>query len=113
MKIIEKLKLNQLHKDELSEREMNFLNGGGPPGNCVCGCGGPSSTSHNMGANSKEGFTTSIGTGDGDDACTCLGADAKAAYKSPTEGTGCTCGCYTLTSTASTTSGNSGNTPVS
>lgn len=45
MKIFGKLKLNQLHKDELTLRKMEYLHGGDVSGNCVCG--GLSSTEGN------------------------------------------------------------------
>lgn len=49
-----KIKLNQLNKTELSDREMNRLLGGNEC--CVCGCRGISSTLDNGQANEKYGY---------------------------------------------------------
>ena len=38
MKTLKKIKLNQLSKVELENREMNALKGGDDCGNCVCVC---------------------------------------------------------------------------
>jgi natural product precursor len=58
MKQIGKLKLNQLSKAELNEREMNLIKGGA----CGCGClyanSGGSSTSSNDSANYQSGYTS-------------------------------------------------------
>ncbi len=40
MKTLKKIKLNQLSKVELENREMNALKGGDDCGNCVCVCVG-------------------------------------------------------------------------
>lgn len=55
MKKLSKLKLTQLSQNELSEREMNSLQGGL---NCSCGCNGPSTTNDNKDANIKGGYTS-------------------------------------------------------
>jgi natural product precursor len=68
MKTLKSLKLNQLSKAKLKNREMNSLLGAGTPGCCNCGCGGPSSTGENMRANSKLGYT--ITEGDSIQGCT-------------------------------------------
>ncbi|MEF9987370.1 MAG: TIGR04149 family rSAM-modified RiPP [Bacteroidales bacterium] len=48
------LKLNQLEKNTLSEKEMNNLNGGNDRA-CLCGCKGSSSTEANGEANVQIG----------------------------------------------------------
>ena len=53
MKYIRKLKITQLSKAELGKREQNRLVGGTKC--CICGCGGPSSTTDNHGANTSGG----------------------------------------------------------
>ncbi len=61
MKKIKKLKLNQLSKDELGKREMNYIKGG----DCCCGCwyagSGGSSTYDNGMANLNGGGLHSSG----------------------------------------------------
>lgn len=58
MKQIGKLKLNQLSKAELNEREMNFIKGG----SCSCGChyagSGGSSSCENSQANLDYSYTS-------------------------------------------------------
>lgn len=48
-----KIKLNQLSKAELNEKEMNRLLGG--DNCCLCGCSGPSSSCDNLTANHDGG----------------------------------------------------------
>lgn len=66
------LKLNQLSKANLNQKEMNSLFGGANPvGCCVCGCyyagaGGGSSVGGNSGANGASGLESpggGIGSG--------------------------------------------------
>ena len=65
MKKIEKLKLNQLSKDELKKRELNQIKGGSDEC-CKCCCGyvfeGGSSTMENYSANFAAGHKESYGT---------------------------------------------------
>ena len=66
MKKIEKLKLNQLSKDELKKRELNHIKGGSDEC-CKCCCGysgepGGSSTKDNWSANQALGHKGSYGT---------------------------------------------------
>jgi natural product precursor len=63
MKQIERLKLNQLSKEELQKRELKQLKGGNE---CVCCCGyagepGGYSTGDNALANYQSGYTESYG----------------------------------------------------
>lgn len=62
MKKLSKIKLNQLNKAELSEREMNRLLGG--ENCCICGCRGSSSNGQNGQANTQGG-TSGFYPGDG------------------------------------------------
>lgn len=62
MKKLAKIKLTQLNKTEVSERELNRLLGGGNC--CICGCRGSSSTGTNGGANT-EGGASGLIPGDG------------------------------------------------
>mgnify|MGYP000865655279 FL=1 len=63
MKSIEKLKITQLGKAELSKRELNRLVGG--DGCCICGCRGSSSNSDNGGANRRGGANGLVSPGGG------------------------------------------------
>lgn len=56
-----KIKLNQLNKAELSEREMNRLLGGN--GCCTCGCRGDSNHNDNGLANAQYGYVPADGGG--------------------------------------------------
>ena len=47
----QKLSLANLHKQELENSQLSKIIGGGTPGNCGCGCNGPSSTCDNGNAN--------------------------------------------------------------
>jgi natural product precursor len=58
MKTIKSLKLNQIERVALKEREMNTLLGGEC---CGCGCHGPSSTNDNYTANYYAGYSQSRG----------------------------------------------------
>lgn len=58
---MKKLSLRQLSQNELEKREMNHLLGGGTPGQCLCGCGGPSSDDANARANVIYGYTDTAG----------------------------------------------------
>ena len=64
MKKLERLKLNQLSREELKKRELNQIKGG--TGEC-CGCGcyyqfeQGSSTSDNYSANIAQGYSISYG----------------------------------------------------
>ena len=72
MKSLKLLKLNQISKAELAQREMSFLLGGDCQ-QCACGCSG-SNTYDNGGANSQNGYTYSAGWGEGgNDICACYG----------------------------------------
>lgn len=62
MKKLGKIKLNQLNKAELSERELNRLLGG--TNCCLCGCRGSSSNGQNGAANTAGG-TSGYYPGDG------------------------------------------------
>lgn len=61
MKSIGKLKLNQLSKAELENREMNELRGGEQC--CICGCRSDSSTSWNSQFNIADSYTPGDGGG--------------------------------------------------
>lgn len=68
MKVLGKLKINQLSASELEQKQMNALKGGY---SCGCGCnyqwgGGGSSTGDNYNANVANGYTQSYG---GNNAC--------------------------------------------
>ncbi len=52
--VLKKLKLVQLSKAELSQRELNRLIGGDKC--CICSCSGPSSSADNHSANTKGGY---------------------------------------------------------
>jgi natural product precursor len=67
MKKIKSLKLNQIEKISLEEREMNTLLGGEC---CGCGCHGPSSLEDNRNANWYAGYSQSQG---GNVYCACWG----------------------------------------
>lgn len=54
MKKLSKLRLNQISKVSLNERQMNVIRGGDPC--CGCGCHGPSSTVDNQNANAANGY---------------------------------------------------------
>jgi natural product precursor len=62
MKKISNLKLNDLSKVELENKEMNNLVGGA----CGCGCQGPSSNDDNEEANNVYGYDS------GGDSCDCM-----------------------------------------
>ena len=51
---LKNLKLAQLSKAELSQRELNRLVGGANC--CICGCQGPSSSFDNRDANTRYGY---------------------------------------------------------
>ncbi len=72
MKKIGKLKLNQLSKADFMKRQMSAFCGGGSPGCCQCGCGGPSGICENWSANNLEGYNQSLGGGE---ICSCDGED--------------------------------------
>lgn len=55
MKQLTRIKLNQLNKAELSERELNRLLGG--DGCCICGCRGISTNYDNGNANTNGGVS--------------------------------------------------------
>nr|WP_302829735.1 TIGR04149 family rSAM-modified RiPP [uncultured Bacteroides sp.] len=59
---LKKLKLNEIEKVELNEREMCRVLGGGTSGCCQCGCmyadSNGSSSSDNSSANNKFGYTS-------------------------------------------------------
>jgi natural product precursor len=57
-KLVSKLKLNQINKSEMEERQLNILKGGNSSESCSCGCGGPYSTSTNSYANYTYGGDT-------------------------------------------------------
>jgi|BioPla2DNA2_1021312.scaffolds.fasta_scaffold139630_2 natural product precursor len=70
MKQIERLKLNQLSKEELQKRELKQIKGGNL---CKCCCGyagepGGSLTTSNMTANYNAGHTSSYG----EEFCYCI-----------------------------------------
>jgi natural product precursor len=67
MKTIKSLKLNQIERVALKEREMNTLLGGEC---CGCGCHGPSSNRDNAYANWGAGYSQSQG---GEQHCACWG----------------------------------------
>jgi natural product precursor len=56
------LKLNKLEEQNLAERQMNVVKGGGNPGNCGCACtyanNGGSSTCDNAAANWNAGLAS-------------------------------------------------------
>ena len=62
---LKRLKINQICKDSLKQREMNQLFGGGC---CACGCAGSSSTGDNFQANYNSGYPDSAGD---DKKCCC------------------------------------------
>jgi natural product precursor len=65
MKTIDKLKLTQLSKVELEERQMNALRGGtNDDDSCNCNCSSGSTKDSTMSANAKYGYQYSYG-GDG------------------------------------------------
>jgi len=68
MKQIERLKLNQLSKDELKKRELNYLKGGNACCECCCGYVAENgiSTAENGATNLNAGYTQSYG-----DVCYC------------------------------------------
>jgi natural product precursor len=86
MKKLGLLKLNQISRAEMDEREMNVLLGGDCT-SCACGCY-VADTYTNANANNSYGYTYSAGfTGglDGNDACGCSGstnAEAQACKSS-------------------------------
>jgi len=53
-----KLSLSNLQKQEFENNQLSKIKGGGLPGNCGCGCNGPSSTCANGNANWRTGATT-------------------------------------------------------
>jgi natural product precursor len=61
MKKLQNLKIYQLEKAQMSKRELQFLRGGGTPGDCRCGCNGPSSLEDNFLANKEYGYTETYG----------------------------------------------------
>lgn len=63
MKKLSKIKLSQLNKAELGEREMNRLIGGYKC--CICGCHGPSSDHDNYNANINGGVSGLVSPGGG------------------------------------------------
>ena len=63
---LRKLKLNEISKAELDDREMCRILGGGTPGCCQCGChyaGQPGGSSYgaNGGANNEHGLVSDLG----------------------------------------------------
>lgn len=63
MKTLQKLKLAQLSREELSKKELNKIRGGGC---CICSCGGPSGIVENAGANNSGSLYSpggGVGTG--------------------------------------------------
>jgi natural product precursor len=66
MKKLRRLKLNQLSKKELANREMKQLTGKGAGDPCGCACAyadtGGSHVAVNMAANSQTGSTSNYGT---------------------------------------------------
>lgn len=67
MKLLSKLKLNQLSKNELEKREMLHLNGGDCF--CTCACSGSSSTDDNCDANHTYGIEGDKTYGSGNGYC--------------------------------------------
>ena len=65
---IDVLKLDQLDKVAMGERELSQLTGGNC---CGCGCNGPSSTTDNANANWNYGYSQSAG---GEKQCACWGS---------------------------------------
>ena len=66
MKQLSKLKLNWLSNAELNEKELSRILGGGTPGDCCCGCNGPSSSSDNSSANNASDLhSQGCGSGSG------------------------------------------------
>jgi natural product precursor len=78
MKKLKFLKLNQISRAEMDEREMNALLGGDGCTACNCGCY-IAVTDTNMKANNSYGYTVSAGfTGyAAGNACMCQGTDGK------------------------------------
>jgi natural product precursor len=68
--VLKKLKLNQLSNDRLKARELALLKGSGTPGDCNCGCNGPSSITANCDANTEFGYTS----GGSGPCCNCTGS---------------------------------------
>ena len=70
--VIGKLKLAQMRKADLENRQMNIIKGGECP--CACACGGPSSTYWNSHFNNEAGHYMSGGGG----VCECCCEDPYA-----------------------------------
>ncbi len=51
-----KISLVHLHQKELDKKRSSLVLGGGTPGNCGCGCHGPSNQCDNRRANWNEGL---------------------------------------------------------
>lgn len=62
MKTLKKIKLNHYADEELKEREMNLLRGGGDDDDKYCVC--KKNDSDNANANIAGGYTTAGGEGD-------------------------------------------------
>jgi len=69
MKKLSKIKLMQLNKSELEDRQMNCIIGA--DGCCACACAGSSSTEMNGYFNDEAGYGQS--GGNGNCACACCG----------------------------------------
>ena len=63
MKTLKKIKLNHYADEELKEREMNLLRGGGDDDEKVCTCHVKDENEINAVANYEHGYTTLIGPG--------------------------------------------------
>ena len=63
MKTLKKIKLNHYADEQLKEREMNLLRGGGDDDEKVCTCHSENGNDENAKANYKYGYTTLIGPG--------------------------------------------------
>ena len=57
MKTLKKIKLNHYADEELKEREMNLLRGGGDDDEILCTCA--TDNNLNLNANAKGGYTSS------------------------------------------------------
>jgi natural product precursor len=65
MKNLNKIKLNKLSSEKMTNRDLGMLRGGGDNGDCVCGCrysnDGGSSNADNGNANNAGGYQTEGG----------------------------------------------------